>query len=66
MPYDLVARTIESQEDSIDSVEGLVSLASRLRTSASATLEHIFNLGFIDEVARDGLRESLHWSRLEG
>jgi Zn-dependent peptidase ImmA (M78 family) len=65
MPYDLVARTIESLEDDINSVEGLVSLANRLRTSASATLEHIFNLGFIDEVARDGLRESLHWSRLE-
>jgi Zn-dependent peptidase ImmA (M78 family) len=63
MPYHLVSHIIDGLKEDANSVEWLTSIAKQLRTSASATLEHLYNLGFIDEASRDGLRESLHWSR---
>lgn len=56
MPPELIARVVQSSTLSLESPEGIAAVARRLRTSFTATLEHLCNLGFIDETVRDRIR----------
>lgn len=56
MPPQLIARAVQSLAMPLESPEGNTAVARRLRTSFTATLEHLYNLGFIDETARERIR----------
>ena len=56
MPPQLISRAVQSLPIPLASPEGNTAVARRLRTSFTATLEHLYNLGFIDETAREHIR----------
>jgi len=56
MPPDLLAKVVQSLDIPLASLDGIYAVAHRLRTSLTATLEHLYNLGFIDESVRDRIR----------
>jgi len=56
MPPDLIAKVVQSLDIPLASLDGISAVAHRLRTSLTATLEHLYNLGFIDESVRDRIR----------
>ena len=56
MPPDLLAKVVQSLDIPFASLDGISAVAHRLRTSLTATLEHLYNLGFIDETVRDRIR----------
>lgn len=65
MPPELVRTAIEQTKVEISSAAGIVSVARFIKTSPSATLEHLGNLGFLDESVVEQLRNDLHWQRME-
>lgn len=56
MPRSLVRRLLPGREPNLES---LFAAATAMQVGARALLEHIFNIGDIDEIARDELRASL-------
>ena len=56
MPPELVGRCIRGLDVPITEKDGVLGLARTLGTSFTATIEHLCNLRFIDEVDRDRLR----------
>lgn len=56
MPDNLVDQAVGDLGRPIDTEESVRTVADRLRTSFSATLEHLYNRKYIDEQTRDLLR----------
>jgi hypothetical protein len=56
MPAEKVQRVVASLSVDVASREGIRTVASAFGTSPRATLEHLYNLGFIDEFERDVVR----------
>lgn len=56
MPPDRVQEAIAALAVPLASAEGIVAIADAFATSQSATLEHLHNLGWLDEFERDMLR----------
>ena len=56
MPPQLVSRAVQALAIPLESPEGNTAIARRLRTSFTATLGHLYNLGFIDETVRERIR----------
>lgn len=56
MSPQLIWRAVQSLTIPLASPEGTMVVARRLRTSFTATLEHLYNLRFIDETARENIR----------
>jgi Zn-dependent peptidase ImmA (M78 family) len=59
MPTDLVGSVIRNLPNRLDSTGAIWEVANAFQTSFTATLEHLCNLGHIDEVTRDGLRAEI-------
>ncbi len=59
MPSALLESVVRSRSDPIDTTVGVWQVAKQMQTSFIATLEHLHNLGFVDEVTRDALRNQL-------
>ena len=57
MPQDLVGRAVRSSAAPLESVVGVQRVAGTLRTSFTATLQHVTNLGLLDEWTRDQIRD---------
>ena len=64
MPTKLVLRVASGLD--LSALEGLGKVAAKLKASKSATLEHIFNIGLIDEIERDQMRAKLGHTDPEG
>jgi len=56
MPPERVRAHVGALPVSIDTADGVLAIAEAFQTSPRATLEHLHNLGWIDEFTRDGLR----------
>jgi Zn-dependent peptidase ImmA (M78 family) len=56
MPPQLIARAVQSLTIELESPEGIATVARHVCTSFTATLEHLCNLGVIDETVRDRIR----------
>jgi Zn-dependent peptidase ImmA (M78 family) len=65
MPPDLVRKAVAQSTEPVDSWSGVLAIAHRLKTSPSATFEHLTNMGLIDESTHDRMHLELE-SRLEG
>jgi hypothetical protein len=59
-----VRRAVDAAKSPAASGDWLVEVSNWLETSASATVEQLFNFGFIDDIELDTLREDFHWSRI--
>lgn len=57
MPPDLFLAAVSTSPEGMRSVQGVGSVATQLGVSVTATVDHAYNLGLIDEVERDELRE---------
>ena len=57
MPPDLIQAIVAEDRIVVDSVQGLWAVSNRLGVSFSAVIEHVCNLGFIDEETRDELKQ---------
>ena len=57
MPPELIKVAVEELGLDIETVSGLRQLSSELGVSFSAAVEHLYNLGFLDEEARDDLKQ---------
>lgn len=56
MPPDLIWRTIRACSEDVASADGVRAVARQLRTSPTATLEHLTNLAFVDQAANEVIR----------
>ena len=56
MPPQLISRAVQALTIPLASPEGNAAVARRLRTSFTTMLEHLYNLGFIDETDREHIR----------
>ena len=56
MPADLVGDVVRTLPFSLDSPDAIWAVANAFQTSFAATLDHLWNLGHIDEATRDALR----------
>jgi hypothetical protein len=56
MPPEVVRTAVRQVGGEIDSPESVLAIARRLRTSFTATLEHLSNWNCIQEVVRDRIR----------
>ena len=59
MPTDLVGSVVRNLTSPLDSPAAIWDVANAFQTSFTATLEHLCNLGHIDEVTRDELRDEI-------
>jgi hypothetical protein len=59
MPADLVGSVVRSLTSPLDSPGAIWEVANAFQTSFTATLDHLWNLGHIDEVTRDALRAEI-------
>jgi Zn-dependent peptidase ImmA (M78 family) len=59
MPTDLVGSVVRKLTSRLDSTDAVWEVANAFQTSFTATLEHLCNLGYIDEVTRDALRAEI-------
>ena len=59
MPTDLVGSFVRNLTSRLDSPGAIWEVANAFQTSFTATLEHLCNLGHIDEVTRDVLRAEI-------
>ncbi len=59
MPTDLVGSFVRKLTSRLDSPGAIWEVANAFQTSFTATLEHLCNLGHIDEVTRDALRAEI-------
>ncbi|MFN0050606.1 MAG: ImmA/IrrE family metallo-endopeptidase [Planctomycetales bacterium] len=57
MPPELIRAVIEQDQIDLESVQGLRAASKRLEVSFSALIEHVCNLGFIDEATHDELKQ---------
>jgi Zn-dependent peptidase ImmA (M78 family) len=64
MPSAAIERIVVDEQLDIDTSAGMASLSELLGTSASATLQHAYNMRFIDRATRDALADEFAWSRL--
>ena len=53
MPHDLVQRAVSTITTRLDTMAGVRQVASRLQTGFPAALNHLVNLGFIDDAERE-------------
>jgi len=56
MPPARLREVIAGAEHPIDTPEGVAEASKALNTSFTATLNHLYNLGFLDESAREAIR----------
>ena len=56
MPPARLREALAGAEHPIDTPEGVAEAAKALNTSFTATLNHLYNLGFLDESAREAIR----------
>ncbi len=59
MPTDRVGSVVRSLTAPLDSPGAIWEVANAFQTSFTATLDHLYNLGYIDEVSWDGLWEEI-------
>ena len=59
MPADLVGSVVRGLTSHLDSPGAIWEVANVFQTSFTATLDHLWNLGHIDEVTRDALRAEI-------
>ena len=59
MPTDLVRSVVRKVTSRLDSPDAIWEVANAFQTSFTATLDHLWNLGHIDEVTRDALRAEI-------
>lgn len=59
MPSELVAQAVKALAQSLTREEEVGAVAARLRTSFTATLDHLCNLGYVDDCTRDAIRERI-------
>jgi len=59
MPTELVGETVRSLTLPLDSPQGVWQVANRLQTSFTSTVDHLFNLGYLDESTRDSIRAAI-------
>lgn len=59
MPTDRLSRAIQESADGMATREGLTEVADRLGVSKSAVLEHAYNVGLIDDLRREELRDAI-------
>ena len=59
MPTDLVGSVVRKLKSRLDSPGAIWEVANAFQTSFTATLDHLWNLGHIDEVTRDALRAEI-------
>ena len=57
MPPQLVQHVVGGHD--LKTLDGLGEVAAKMETSMSATLEHLYNIGLIDEVTRNRMRAKL-------
>ncbi|MFN9288214.1 MAG: ImmA/IrrE family metallo-endopeptidase, partial [Planctomyces sp.] len=57
MPPELIRRVIDNEQISLDTVESIWTVSKHLGVSFSAVVEHVCNLGFINEDTRDDLKQ---------
>ena len=62
MPTDLVGSVVRKLKSCLDSPGAIWEVANAFQTSFTATLDHLWNLGHIDEVTRDALRAEIEVS----
>jgi Zn-dependent peptidase ImmA (M78 family) len=55
MPAHLVQQAIADVPDPINDLEGITAIATRLRMSRRATIEHVYNLTLMSDFERDEL-----------
>ncbi len=56
MPTELLANAIRRSTSPLDNPASISEVATRMQTSFTSTLEHLCNLGYLDEAARDFIR----------
>jgi hypothetical protein len=56
MPSDSVRSVVAGLKDPLASLPGVRQVAEAVEMSSRATLEHVYNPGFLDEFERDVLR----------
>lgn len=59
MPTELIVSVAESQSIAFDSIPDLWRLCESLQVSFSSAIEHLCNLGFVDESTRDAMRQEM-------
>lgn len=59
MPVELIETVVRGMAVPLDSAPAIWQVANALKTSFSATLEHLCNLGFVDELTRESLRAAM-------
>jgi Zn-dependent peptidase ImmA (M78 family) len=66
MPNELVRRAISALAGSLETKDAVQSVANRLRTGFEATLWHLKNLGYIDDVTRQRIENEALQPQPEG
>ena len=60
MPPELVNRALASYKIArVENLESIKELSKSMHTSLPATLEHLVNIGKVDEEERDGIRSGM-------
>jgi Zn-dependent peptidase ImmA (M78 family) len=59
MPEPLVADAVASLSQPVTREEDVWRVANRLHTSFTATIDHLYNLGYVDDPTRDAVREHI-------
>ncbi len=64
MPEPLVAQAVKSLSRPVTEAEDVGRVAHRLHTSFTATLDHLYNLGYVDDTTREAVREGIEMGAL--
>ena len=59
MPTELVGAAVRALTVPLDSSRAVWQVANRLETSFTSTVDHLFNLGYLDESTRDSIRAAM-------
>jgi hypothetical protein len=59
MPEEAVAKAVGQTTGSIDELAEVSNVAKALRASLTATIERLHDLGYVDDVQQEGLKDSL-------
>ena len=59
MPRELIGTIIRALDVSLNSERAVWKVANKLQTSFAATLEHLHNLGYLDEATRNAIRVNI-------
>jgi Zn-dependent peptidase ImmA (M78 family) len=57
MPPELIQTVVDEENIALDSVKGIWAVSNRLGVSFTAVVEHVCNLGFIDQETRNELKQ---------